>query len=155
QLGAADRIHSAVTAWRRSVAARGSADALSAGLLRARLWDPITKHLGGIDTVLIAPDGELAGLPFAALPGDERGRFLLERYVFGYLSSGRQLLLPSAEVEGDGLLVLGGGRLRQAARHDRPAGSAAHLARVARGRPGGAAGRDSLPRRLRRVIGRP
>jgi CHAT domain-containing protein len=58
--------------------------------------------------VLIAPDGELAGLPFAALPGDKPGSFLLERYVFGYLSSGRQLLVPAPEVEGDGLLVLGG-----------------------------------------------
>jgi CHAT domain-containing protein/Tfp pilus assembly protein PilF len=108
QLGNASRIRSAVAAWRHSVAATGSPDAQAAGLLRTRLWQPIAKHLDGIDTVLIAPDGELAALPFAALPGDKPGSFLLERYTFGYLGSGRQLLLPSPEVEGDGMLLLGG-----------------------------------------------
>src|SRR5207302_8383225 len=58
--------------------------------------------------ILIARDGELSGLPFAALPGDKPGSFLLEKYTFGYLSSGRQLLLPTPAVKGDGLLVLGG-----------------------------------------------
>jgi CHAT domain-containing protein/tetratricopeptide (TPR) repeat protein len=110
ELGQADRLFSAVRLWRQSVTADGArgADPDAARLLRQRLWQPITKHLDGIDTVLMAPDGDLASLPFAALPGDKAGTFLLERYTFAYLSSGRQLLLPSAEAKGDGLLVLGG-----------------------------------------------
>src|SRR5262249_24463128 len=93
EVDSADRIRWAVAAWRQT--GRGSApDAASVGLLRKTLWQPVAKHLGGIDTVLIAPDGELAGLPFAALPGEAPGSFLLEQYTFGYLTSGRQLLLP-------------------------------------------------------------
>jgi CHAT domain-containing protein/tetratricopeptide (TPR) repeat protein len=108
RLGKADRLHSAVRLWRQTAKAGASPDPLAARLLRQRLWQPIAKHLDGIDTVLIAPDGELAGLPFAALPGDKPGSFLLESYTFGYLSGGRRLLLPAPEDEGDGLLVLGG-----------------------------------------------
>jgi CHAT domain-containing protein/tetratricopeptide (TPR) repeat protein len=110
ELGIADHIFYAIHLWRQSVSAAGSrgADPDAARLLRQRLWQPIAKYLDGIDTVLIAPDGNLASLPFAALPGDKPGTFLLERYTFGYLSSGQQLLLPSAATKGDGLLVLGG-----------------------------------------------
>jgi CHAT domain-containing protein/tetratricopeptide (TPR) repeat protein len=108
QLGNADRIASAVRLWRQSVSAGNSPDPVAARLLRQRLWQPIASYLDGIDTVLIAPDGELSGLPFAALPGEKPGSFLLEYYTCGYLSSGRQLLLRSQAVEGHGLLVLGG-----------------------------------------------
>jgi CHAT domain-containing protein/Tfp pilus assembly protein PilF len=110
ELGNSDRISSAIRLWRQSVTADGSrgADPDAARLLRQRLWQPIARHLDGIDTALIAPDSDLAGIPFAALPGDKPGTFLLEQYTFAYLSSGRQLLLPSAAAKGDGLLVLGG-----------------------------------------------
>jgi CHAT domain-containing protein/tetratricopeptide (TPR) repeat protein len=110
ELGNADRIFSAVRLWRRSATAprSGGPDSDAARLLRRRLWQPIAKHLDGIDTVLIAPDGDLAALPFAALPGDKPGSYLLEQYTFGYLSSGRQLLLPSLALESSSLLVLGG-----------------------------------------------
>jgi CHAT domain-containing protein len=70
----------------------------------------VEKHLDGVDTVLIAPDGELSGLPFAALPGKKPGTFLLEEYTIGYLTSGRQLLgsgSPERPVP-SGLLALGG-----------------------------------------------
>jgi CHAT domain-containing protein/tetratricopeptide (TPR) repeat protein len=110
RLGNADHFAATVRRWRHSVTAADSAgpDAHAAELLRQRLWQPIARHLDGIDTVLVAPDSDLAGLPIAALPGDRAGSFLLEQYTFGYLTSGRQLLLPAAAVEGDGLLVLGG-----------------------------------------------
>jgi CHAT domain-containing protein len=58
--------------------------------------------------VLIAPDGELANLPFAALPGKKPGSFLLEQYAFGTVSSGRQLLDKPAAKPAAGLLALGG-----------------------------------------------
>ncbi len=52
---------------------------------------PLRKLLGPTRRVFVAPDGALNLVPFAALV-DERNRFLLQRYRFSYLSSGRDLL---------------------------------------------------------------
>jgi CHAT domain-containing protein len=52
---------------------------------------PIRKHLGSIVEVFLSPDGQLSVIPFAALV-DEHGQFLLQRYQFTYLSSGRDLV---------------------------------------------------------------
>jgi CHAT domain-containing protein len=120
ELGNAELVHSAIHLWRQSVTAGNSPDADAARQLRQRLWQPIANGLDGIDTVLIAPDGALADLPFAALPGEKPGSFLLEQYTFGYLSSGRQLLLPSPPVKADGLLVLGGAAFGTPRRQDDP-----------------------------------
>jgi CHAT domain-containing protein len=46
--------------------------------LRQWIWEPLATHLDGCNTVLIAPDGALAYFPWAALPGNEAGHFLLE-----------------------------------------------------------------------------
>jgi CHAT domain-containing protein len=46
---------------------------------------------GGTRRLLIAPDGLLNLIPFAALV-DERGQYLVERYTVSYLTSGRDLL---------------------------------------------------------------
>jgi CHAT domain-containing protein len=62
--------------------------------------------------VLIAPDGALCSLPFAALPGRTPGSFLLEEVAIGHVGSGRHLLqLAQAgadKVRGAGLLAVGG-----------------------------------------------
>jgi CHAT domain-containing protein len=46
--------------------------------LRRLVWQPLEKHLGEARTVLLSPDGALAQLPFAALPGSKKGSYLLE-----------------------------------------------------------------------------
>jgi CHAT domain-containing protein/tetratricopeptide (TPR) repeat protein len=51
--------------------------------------------LGGARQVFLSPDGALGLLPFAAL-ADEQGRYLVERYAFSYLTSGRDLLRTGA-----------------------------------------------------------
>jgi CHAT domain-containing protein len=110
RLGAAGPIEQAAQNWRQSAIAGASQgpDPRAAALLRERLWVPVSKHLGSAKLVLLSPDGELAGLPFAALPGSKPGTFLLEELTFGYLTSGRQLLLPGAEdKDANGLLALG------------------------------------------------
>jgi CHAT domain-containing protein len=89
------------------------------------VWEGLERHLAGARAVLLAPDGELAGLPFAALPGRKPGSFLLEDYSFGYLTSGRQLLEPADLTKGKagGLLTLGGadfGRAGAAGRLGQP-----------------------------------
>jgi CHAT domain-containing protein len=110
-LGSAALLDRLVRAWRRPLSAGRPAppDPAVAGELRRRLWLPLQKHLGGARTVLIAPDGFLCGLPFAALPGRKPGTFQLEERTVGYVSSGRHLLeLGEEEARpGAGLLALG------------------------------------------------
>ena len=56
-----------------------------------KVMQPVRALLGEKTHLLISPDGELNLLPFAAL-ADERGHYLIERYSFTYLTSGRDLL---------------------------------------------------------------
>jgi CHAT domain-containing protein len=109
-LGDSREFDAAVRAWRRPLLARRPAepDPAVAAWLRRHLWLPLEKHLDGVQTVLIAPDGELANLPFAALPGHKPGSFLLERYSFGAVASGRQRLDGPAALPAAGLLTVGG-----------------------------------------------
>jgi len=67
------------------------------------IFSPLVPHLGDVDTVCIAPDGELNRIPLQALV-DGQGRYLIERYAFGYLSSASDLLRPQAE-PGEGVAV--------------------------------------------------
>ncbi|KST64190.1 CHAT domain-containing protein, partial [Mastigocoleus testarum] len=51
----------------------------------------IRPHLGNARHLLLSPDGQLNLIPFEALR-DEKGKYLIERYAFSYLTSGRDLL---------------------------------------------------------------
>jgi CHAT domain-containing protein len=51
----------------------------------------LAPALGGATSVLIAPDGALNVVPFAALV-DDHGDYLIKRFTFSYLTSGRDLL---------------------------------------------------------------
>ena len=56
-----------------------------------KVMRPVRRLLGQTAQVFLAPDGALNLLPFAAL-ADESGRYLIQRYSFSYLTSGRDLL---------------------------------------------------------------
>jgi CHAT domain-containing protein len=76
-LGAAKPIDEAIDTWRVTfgMSPQGAA---AARLLRQRIWEPIEAKLQGAKIVLVSPDGTLAKLPLGALPGKERGKYLLE-----------------------------------------------------------------------------
>jgi CHAT domain-containing protein len=76
-LGPAEPIEVAVSTWRQALARQAAAGAAGQTLHRL-LWQPLAKHLGGAKTVLLSPDGALAQLPFAALPGRKKGSYLIE-----------------------------------------------------------------------------
>ena len=59
--------------------------------LDEKLMQPVRALSGSATHLLISPDGELNLIPFEALV-DEQGRYLVERYSFDYLTSGRDLL---------------------------------------------------------------
>jgi len=66
-----------------------------------KVFQPVRALLGATTQLLVSPDGELNLIPFAALV-DERGHYLVERYSFTYLTSGRDLLRLQARRESKG-----------------------------------------------------
>jgi CHAT domain-containing protein/Tfp pilus assembly protein PilF len=112
ELGPMRPIERAIRGWRRTIQAfpPGPEEAGAAAELRRRVWHPLAKALAGAKTVLIAPDGLLAELPFAALPGAKPGSYLLEDVAVAYVHSGRHVLdLADRTAEGArGLLAVGG-----------------------------------------------
>jgi CHAT domain-containing protein len=60
-------------------------------VLYARVFAPLRQALGKATLIYLAPDGELNRVPFEALVDDD-DHYLIERYRFAYLSSGRDLL---------------------------------------------------------------
>jgi hypothetical protein len=64
-----------------------------AGRLAAVLFPPALREaIAGKSRLIIAPDGALALLPFALLPGEDGREFLLETWTISYIPSGRDLL---------------------------------------------------------------
>src|SRR5208282_5320496 len=59
--------------------------------LDQQVMQPVRRLLQGKTEIFLSPDGQLNLVPFAALR-DENGRYLVERYQFTYLSTGRDLL---------------------------------------------------------------
>jgi CHAT domain-containing protein/tetratricopeptide (TPR) repeat protein len=77
-----------------SLPAPGAGAALSAAL-----FDRLAPALGGRTRLLIAPDGDLARLPFEVLPIAD-GRRLIDVYQISYLSCGRDVLRLGAAATG-------------------------------------------------------
>jgi CHAT domain-containing protein len=79
-LGPVRPIAAAIDRWRQAVS-RPSADKELGEVgaeLRRRLWQPLTAYLQGVGTVLLSPDGAVARLPLAALPGSRPDSYLIE-----------------------------------------------------------------------------
>jgi CHAT domain-containing protein/Tfp pilus assembly protein PilF len=58
--------------------------------LHTQLIQPLHQHLGDTKHLLLSPDAALNLIPFEALQ-DENNKYLIERYAFSYLTSGRDL----------------------------------------------------------------
>jgi CHAT domain-containing protein/Tfp pilus assembly protein PilF len=90
-LGPAQPIDEAVAELRKAIVARQRSAA--AETLRRRLWEPLAQHIPSrTTTVIIAPDGSLAAIPWAALPGDRPGTVLLEQYTIALVPHAPSLL---------------------------------------------------------------
>lgn len=117
-LGERTSIYAAINKWRtpmdpqRDGPATWAAAATAGTQLRERLWLPLEKHFGELETVLLSPVGELGTLPFGALPGDKPNSYLIERYRIATIPVPR--LLPqlverpeSNDIPAGDLLLLG------------------------------------------------
>jgi len=101
-LGSAAAIDAAVEKFRKSLSDPADTHAATHG--RA-LYDltmaKIVPQLGGATQVLIAPDGSLNVVPFSALV-DDKQRYLIARFTFTYLTSGRDLLRLNVKTTAQG-----------------------------------------------------
>jgi CHAT domain-containing protein/Flp pilus assembly protein TadD len=112
ELGPAAPVEEALASWRQAIRAEQRGDA--GERLRRLLWEPVARQLPeGIDTIYLAPDGELSALPWAALPGSRAGSVLLEEYTFAVVPHGPWLLeqfaVPARTNAAPGLLLALGG----------------------------------------------
>ncbi|MGO8672772.1 MAG: CHAT domain-containing protein, partial [Capsulimonadaceae bacterium] len=111
-LGLAQPIHEAADSWRRAIAARQPSPAAES--LRRLVWEPLAKQVPrDTNTVIIAPDGRLTAIPWAALPGDRPGTVLLEQYALATVPHAPFLLdrltAPTRKADDrDVLLAVGG-----------------------------------------------
>jgi tetratricopeptide (TPR) repeat protein len=97
-LGEAAPIDRAITAWRKALRDPRRADVKRlARVVDEKVMRPVLalaqSGLGVPRRLLIAPDGQLNLVPFAAFV-DRQGHYLVERYSISYLISGRDLLRP-------------------------------------------------------------
>ena len=92
ELGAADAIDQAATAFRQSLlAAGGGADRYRAAgqRLYRLIWQPLVEYLAGKQLIHIVSDGKLAVAPLDAMvvPGTHPPAYLTERVAIAYLAS--------------------------------------------------------------------
>jgi CHAT domain-containing protein/Tfp pilus assembly protein PilF len=84
-------IDQAVTDWRAAIKEKQGIGA--AQKLRRLFWEPLAKHMSqDCQTLLLAPDGALTQLPWAAMPITKEGRVLLEDYAVAVAPHGPYLL---------------------------------------------------------------
>jgi CHAT domain-containing protein len=106
-LGESSEIDRAVEAWREALRDPNRTDVkLLARIVDEKVMRPVRSLLGDTSRLLIAPDGRLNLIPFAALV-DEQSQYLLERLSISFLTSGRDLLrLQSPQPSREGPVVV-------------------------------------------------
>jgi CHAT domain-containing protein/Tfp pilus assembly protein PilF len=92
ELGPLAPIRAAIDAWRPILRRERPAPPEDPALtLRRRVWSPLEKHLEGVTTVLVSPDGALGQVPLGALPGRATGSYLVEDYALAVVPVPRLL----------------------------------------------------------------
>ncbi len=96
ELGPVKEIDSRVEAWRKALRDLRRKDVRQlARAVDQKIMQPVRGLVGDATHLLISPDGELNLIPFEALV-NEQGDYLVRRYAFTYLTSGRDLLRTRA-----------------------------------------------------------
>ena len=97
--GIATLVTNLATAMRANIAPTRTALQETLQGLRERIWDPVAKTITGRPRwIIIAPDGELNFVPFAALW--QQDHFLGEDFLFRYVTSARDILAPPFQSSG-------------------------------------------------------
>ncbi|HEU0031801.1 MAG TPA: CHAT domain-containing protein [Kofleriaceae bacterium] len=101
-LGPVTAIDEAIEKFRKAVSDPDNDRAVDLGQDLYKLtFAKIAPLLGGSTNVLIAPDGSLNLVPFSALVDDKK-QFLIKRYTFTYVTSGRDLMRLNVKTKAQG-----------------------------------------------------
>ncbi len=104
-LGETVVIDEAISRFRAAVKDPDNDSAVQLGkVLHDLTMAKIEPALGGVANVLLAPDGALNLVPFAALV-DNKGEYLVKRFNFTYLTSGRDLVRKGTASKAKGGVV--------------------------------------------------
>jgi CHAT domain-containing protein/Tfp pilus assembly protein PilF len=91
-LGDRKTIDTVIEEWRAALGDPTRKDTRqTARKLEEKIMEPVRSLANDVSRFLISPDGELSLVPFEALV-DEKGSYLVQKYAFTYLTSGRDLL---------------------------------------------------------------
>ena len=97
-LGPAEAIDKQLATLKRLIMSQGDGQIEAEKRASSRLYDlvfaPLVASLGSAREIFIAPDGNLNLIPFEILM-DPQSRYLIDDYLFNYLTSGRDLLAGS------------------------------------------------------------
>jgi CHAT domain-containing protein len=103
-LGSAKAIEDATDAWRQAAGTttdqgqpcdQAVIDAASQQIADL-VWKPLSSTVKDTRNLYISPDGDLSFISFAALPGSEPGKFLVDDHDISYCASGRELVSSGA-----------------------------------------------------------
>ena len=97
EIGDAKTIDTAIRAFRTALSDPKRRDLkVLARALDEKIMQPLRGLIGEATHVIVSPDGALNLIPFEAL-ADQQDRYLIERYSFTYVTSGRDLLRLQSE----------------------------------------------------------
>jgi CHAT domain-containing protein/tetratricopeptide (TPR) repeat protein len=117
-VGTSASLRALLAPWRERLAASPGprAGALGAGeracrrdggRVRARLWDPIARSIGGAAEVWIVPDGPVADVSWQALPVGDAGYLVEHGPLIRLLDAERELVATPRQAPGGNLLAIG------------------------------------------------
>jgi CHAT domain-containing protein/tetratricopeptide (TPR) repeat protein len=158
ELGDADALDRLLDDYVAGLRSRGKGHREIGEQLRARLWKPVEAALADCRMAILIPDGRLAQVPWAALPGRRAGSYLLEDYALAQAPYGQHVarLLMEPAPQGDGFLLVGGIDYGPAGKWGYLKGTAAEVAELYKLKPGPKtlrlAGASATKSRLRELL---
>ncbi len=99
ELGATSDIDQQIKQLREALISASRLDVKALGrALYEKVLQPLRPYFGDAKHLFLSPDGALNLVPFGALVGED-GQYLIQRYNFTYLSSGRDLIRLRAQLQ--------------------------------------------------------
>ena len=99
KLGDAEAINKKIDAFRKALRDKRRDDVKRlARAVDQDVMQPVRRLIGDTRHVFLSPDGALNLIPFGALV-DKQKRYLVERYLFTYLTTGRDLLRLQEKIQ--------------------------------------------------------